>query len=281
MSVYITTSDTYEAAKEALGWLNRGIWKADLTQPNIMYPSDAVALILMEWTTSYELRELTVNWERTPSVGVVQDRAMTTHHFLNITGGLPDASWITADYTAVETAFDTLWTNIKNKYSPAYKLAEYVWRADGPAFRPFGTSLAPTLRRTARNVVGTSATEALPPQCAISVTETTSAKFTVEDVEGVGTQLRNRWGRFYLPAITVDNVTNGRITNSSAQTISDQVQTAYNACAAAGIFPVMYSPTTGHAWSVLEVHVDDIFDVIRSRRYITPISRHVNAITQP
>jgi hypothetical protein len=41
----------------------------------------------------------------------------------------------------------------------------------------------------------------------------------------------------------------------------------------------MYSPTTGSSWSVDEIHVDDIFDVIRSRRYTTPLSRAANVLT--
>lgn len=206
---------------------------------------------------------------------------MTTHHFVNLTAGIPDASWDTTDYTTVESAFDTFWGAIKNQYAPSVKLAQYSWRPDGPEFRPKGTSLAPTLRTVARSVVGTAPGEALPPQAAISVTETTAAKFTVEDVEGVGTQLRNRWGRFYLPAPATIACDDGRVDPTAASQIANAAQTFYNACVAAQLIPVMYSPTTGHAWSVLEIHVDDIFDVIRSRRFITPLTRNVKAITQP
>lgn len=206
---------------------------------------------------------------------------MTTHHFVNLTGGVPDASWITADYTAVESAFDAFWNAMKAYYHSGFKLGEYIWRADGPAFRPKGSNLAPTLRRTPKNVAGTSAADLLPPQVAVTVTETTSATFVVEDVEGSGAQVRNRWGRFYMPAPAVGACVMGRVSPTFQTLLADSIDTCYEACVAAGLHPVVYSPTTGHAWSVLETHTDDIFDVMRSRRYITPLSRAARTLTQP
>jgi hypothetical protein len=44
------------------------------------------------------------------------------------------------------------------------------------------------------------------------------------------------------------------------------------------LIPVMYSPTTGNAWSITEIHVDDIVDVVRSRRYIVPTTRQPKPI---
>lgn len=207
---------------------------------------------------------------------------MTTHHFMNITGGVPDASWVTADYTSIETKFDTMWGSILDRYHTSYVLSELNWRADGPAFRPHtpapGGALAPTLRTVARSAAGTGTGQPLPPQCAVSVTEVTAAKFTVEDVEGSGAQLRNRWGRFYLPAIGSDQIIGGRVATTASDDIADAVEIFYNACRAADLFPVMYSPTTGNAWSVDEIHVDDIIDVIRSRRFVTPLTRNARVL---
>lgn len=249
--------------------LPTGLWVAGLE------PSMA------EWTGTYELRKMTAKYTRTPATGVVQDAAMTTHHFLNITGGDPDASWITADYTAVESAFDTFWGAIKALYGAETKLSEYSWRADGPAFKPFGASLSPTLRLTARSVVGTGSNASfLPPQVAVSVTEVTAAHYTAYGVgvpgktPGTGrTQLRNRWGRFYLPNVNVGNVTSGRLSTAAQTTIADAAEAMYQTCVSAGLVPVVYSPTNGNAYSVDAIHVDDIFDVIRSRRFIVPLSR--------
>lgn len=233
------------------------------------------------YTGNYELRKLQVSWARTPTVGVVQDADICTFHFLNITNGVPDATWTTADYTTVEGAFDTYWGAVKSKYAPEIKLSEYLWRADGPAHRPFGAALSPTLRITPKSVVGGGAAgNVLPPQCAMSVTEVTEASFLVSgvgvpgDEPGTGrTQRRNRWGRFYMPAMSSLVLNDGRFDSNACLDIANGVQAMYNACVAAQLVPVMYSPTTGSAFSILEVHVDDIVDVIRSRRYVTPLTR--------
>lgn len=241
------------------------------------------------WTAPYELRKLTVSWSRTPSVGVVQDRDMCTFHFLKLSGGNPSDTWVDADFVAVESAWDAFWTAIKAQYTTEIKLVEYMWRADGPAFKPFGSSLSPTLRVMPRAVAGTGgSTNQLPPQCALSVTEVTAAHFTAFGVgvpghaPGTGrTQVRNRWGRFYLPPMTSLALTDGRWATSTCDLVSGAVKTMYNSCVTAHLIPVMYSPTVGSSWSIDSVHVDDIVDVVRSRRYITPITRSPQAINPP
>jgi hypothetical protein len=259
-------------------------------QSLIVNPPNEWGLYVAEYTSGFELRKLEAHWARTPSVGVVQDDDICTFHFLNLTAGSPDATWVDADYAQVESAFDTLWTALRGYYGVETKLSSYTWRADGPAYRPFGTSLAPTLRATARSVAGTNTVSPrpLPPQCSMSVTEVTDAKFTVTGVgvEGSGpggrTQIRNRWGRFYLPAMEAGQTTvDGRFIASVCDAVAAAVQTFYNACVSAGNVPVMYSPKLGHAWSVTNVHVDDIVDVIRSRRYVTPMTRAAHAINAP
>lgn len=277
---YVSEQALKDALEASVEYLTEGKLRL-FPYTQIVPTPDALGLWLVEWTSAYELRKLTVKWTRTPATGVVQDAAMCTFHFVNLTGGIPDESWITADYTAVEGAFDTFWTAEKMVFPTSLKLAEYQWRADGPAYRPFGSSLSPTLRTIARSVAATGVGEGLPPQVAVSVTETTDSKFTVENVEGAGTQLRNRWGRFYLPAPVVSQVGNGRFGSGTASALADAVETFYETCVTAGLHPVVYSPTTGHAWSVKEIHVDDIFDVIRSRRYVEPLVRNARVITQP
>jgi hypothetical protein len=235
------------------------------------------------WSAPYELRKLEVHFTRTPTLGVAQDDDICTFHFLNLTAGAPDSTWTTTDYTQIETAADTWWNALKPDWPAEVKLSEYLWRADGPAFRPHGTSFSPTLRVTARSLAGATAESAsakmLPPQCAISVTEVTDAKYVVTGVgvpgsgPGGKTQQRNRWGRFYLPPATSGSLTDGRWATALLTSIADKTQTFYNSCVTNQLIPVMYSPTTGSAWSITEIHVDDIVDVVRSRRYITPTTR--------
>lgn len=265
-----------EAAVERLDW--------------ITVPHEDGSKKVTVWNQPYELRKLTVGWARTPAIGVVQDLDMCTFHFLNLTGGNPDASWIASDYTTIEAGFDSLWTSLLPDFATTTKLASYTWRADGPAFKPFGDSLSPTLRITSRSVPGTGGgdTSQLPPQCAISVTEVTAAHYTEYGVgvpgkaPGTGrTQLRNRWGRFYLPAPQSATIMAGRFMSARCTAWSNAVKTFYNLCTAAQFVPVMYSPTIGSAYSIDEIHVDDIVDVIRSRRYTTPTTRAANTITPP
>jgi hypothetical protein len=113
----------------------------------------------------------------------------------------------------------------------------------------------------------------------VTVTEVTAAQFTVEDVEGVGTQLRNRWGRFYLPPPTSDKLSAGRVLATACETISVATAALYTGLRSDDLIPVMYSPTTGSSWSVDAVHCDDIFDVIRRRRFDGPLTRAAHTVT--
>lgn len=235
---------------------------------------------VVQWDSPYELRKLTASWTRAVGVTPPQDAAMCTFHFLNITSAAPDATWTTTDYTTVESAFDTFWAAIKTYFYQDIKLTELKWRADGPAFRPHGSTLSPTLRTVTRAVAGGNTTAAaLPPQVSLTVTEVTAAKYTATDVEGVGDQLRNRWGRFYLPPCTSDQVSSGRPGSTMLEAIATAAAAMYQTCKNADLIPVMYSPTTGSSWSVDELHVDDLFDVVRSRRYRTALARHAKVIT--
>jgi hypothetical protein len=245
-----------------------------LVQPNIQQHPDW-SWIYMQWTTDYELREVEVLFTRNFPGKPPEDYALFTIHLLNTTGGIPDASWTTADYEAAEALLDAFWTAIKDEYAPfGTTLAGYRWRADGPAFKPFGAALSPTLRTTTRNVAGTGTGNAmLPPQVAVTVTEVIPSTFTVTDVEGVGTQVRNRWGRFYLPAPHAGILADGRIGAAFLTDVADATKALYDGLTNADFPPVVYSPTTGHAWKVDEIHVDDVFDVIRSRRYRNTLAR--------
>jgi len=231
------------------------------------------------WTEDYELRLMTAAYSRTYTGGPPQDNEITTHHFLNLTGGSPDDTWTTSDYTQVETAFGAYWDAIKSYYATSTKLLELRWYAQGPAFKPFGTAPSPILRITPVNVAGTSSSPQLPPQSAMSVTEVTAAHYTVPPHEGKPGQLRHRWGRYYLPAPTTDVLGataqyTGRINPGAQVAIANATQTFYNACrGGASLVPVLYSTKLGSAYSVDEIHVDDIFDVIRRRRFTTPLSR--------
>jgi hypothetical protein len=225
-------------------------------------------------------------YTRQPTGGPPQDVAETTHHFINLTAGNPDSTWTTADYAQVETAFTTMFTAFQGLWTPMTKALEVRWYKDGPAFKPHGSISAPIERVTPINVAGTFTSQgAMPPQLAISVTEVTQAHYNVPPHEGRPGQLRHRWGRFYLPgwdrsvAGQANTASEGRLTPANQTTIANAVQIFYNSCRGGNnLVPVMYSPTTGSSWSVDEIHVDDIWDVIRRRRFDTPLSRAVRTL---
>lgn len=244
---------------------------------------------MAHWEGTFELRRMEMVFARAPSVGVMQDVDICTFHFLNLTSGDPDSSWTNADYALVEGQVGPyFWVNIKDNYGDGVTLHELRWRADGPRYRPFGTDLSPTLRVTPiADLTGTSSGVPLPPQCAMTVTEVTDAKYVVEGVGVPGSgpggraQTRNRWGRFYLPAMTSTQVQAGRWSAAACADIATAVETFYNELIDHDIIPVLYSPTTGNAWSITEIHVDDIIDVVRSRRYVTPLTRTPKVLHTP
>lgn len=277
MSIFfVSADDVADALVEATEYLSK--------VRVFVYPGGLVpfppAFWLMELTTAYELRELTLKWTRAYTGRPLQDAAMCTFHIANFTGGVPDATWTAGDYATCEALFDTYWGAIKEWFNASHTLSEYTWRADGPAFKPYGAALQPTLRATPKAVVGTGTGTECPPQVAISVTEVVPATFVAHNVEGVGDQTRNRWGRFYLPNPSVNAIDAGRIHTDCCEDVAIATKALYDGLAAADFGVVVYSPTTGHAWTVTQVHVDDIADVIRRRRFDGALSRHSKDIVQ-
>lgn len=253
-------------------------------------PASDGVFAVSTYTGSFELRKLVVEWSRGPSGGTTEDRDMCTFHFLNITDGAPDATWTNTDYTTVETAFDALWTGMKVWHPTWMTLAAYKWFKSGPAWEPEGDMpYNPVERTTLRSVAGTSgASSMLPPQCAATVTERTA--------------IQKRWGRFYWPApmpgsgVSVIDA-NGRIATAGSTfglDLSTRSVTFYNACRAAELIPVVwsrarsaYTSPAGNsipahaatAYSVDMLQVDNLWDVLRSRRYDGPTVRLQTTLT--
>lgn len=238
----------------------------------------------------FELRKLQVRWDRTPPAGTVQDVDVCTFHFLKLSGGEPTNSWDPADYAAVESAFLTYWGNIKSGFPTWQHLDQFRWYADGPAFYhldnnsnryvPNGDN--PARRVTEEDVAGTGSGSALPPQDSLTVTEVVSH--------------RKSWGRWYLPAGSASSIlnTDGRAVSSVISTYLGHAVTMYNTCRAANLIPVVFSiqkperpkkpsgtlPAVGAiAYEVTSLQMDDLFDVIRSRRYDAAVSKPRTALT--
>jgi len=185
------------------------------------------------------------------------------------------------DDATVESAFNTMWTSLKAGYTAATHLDVFRWYLSSAVWDVTPAPYNPAYRTTEVDVPGTGAAPMLPPQLAISVTFKTS--------------IRKRWGRVYMPAPNgAQNDNDGRIAAATLTQWNTQWAAFLNACTTAHIQPCVmsrahdaYTTDRGHAiaaqpytyYGITTVQVDNLWDVIRSRRYSAPTSRVASAIT--
>ncbi len=224
-------------------------------------------------TEPFELRKAQVRWGRASGAAAGTDDAVTTHHFLRVIAGQPSDTWTAADFQAVEGRLLTLANVLNDYWTPSFSYKQVRWYKAGPAIVPPQAPVRiidPALAGTA--VVGG---DMSPPQVAVSVTEKTPDP--------------KSWGRFYLPAM-IPGIANtyGRIDAGFQGALADACDAMYEGFVTDGTPAVVYSaakparPTAGggslaavpaRALPVRQVQVDDLFDVIRSRRYNEPLLR--------
>jgi hypothetical protein len=246
--------------------------------------------VVTDYAGTFELRKLQWRLSRAPTGGTVEDVAVMTFHFIKASGGVAGTYVDGTDLPAVETALGTYWNAIKSSFPSFMHSDQYRWYKDGPAYYqlngdgsayvPIGGN--PAIRVTEVDVAGTSATSnTLPPQVAMTITEKTSA--------------RRHWGRWYLPATdSLNSNSNGRMSSGVVTAMLAAAVTFYNSCRAASMVPVVWciqkparpsasgstlpaQPAT--AFEVVSLQMDDLFDIIRSRRWDAPTIRSVTALT--
>jgi len=176
--------------------------------------------------------------------------AMTTHcDFLNLTNGSPDDTWTDADFTAIESQMSQWIAELEPFMHTSVLWHEVRWYRVGPAITPPN----PAIRVVQASQNG-NATTALPPQVAASVT--------------LKTVPRRQWGRMYLPLTgqTVLSAT-GRFLPANVTTVGQSTDAFFQSVIALDFHPVIFSEVRGKAYAVEEVQVDDVPDIIRSRRF--------------
>lgn len=251
---------------------------------------EGAGVAVTDFSGTFELRKLQWRISRAPSGGTVEDQDVMTFHFIKATGGTPGA-WVDGtDLPIVETAVSTFWTALVGDYPAFMHSDQYRWYKDGPAFWELsgdGTHYVPitpnpAIRVTEIDIAGTgSDSHYNPPQDAMTVTEKTST--------------RTAWGRFYLPFIRQTNTDAvGRIATAYCDTIAAGVVTMYNTCRTANVVPVVFSVAKPErpkkpsgtlpaqaaiAYEIASVQVDNLVDIIRSRRYSGATYRKVTALT--
>jgi len=241
------------------------------------------------YSGSFTTRKLHLVFGRTSGAAIPEDDAIVTMHFLKLAAGAPSDDWVVGDFTGAESGLDTLWTALKAFARNNVTLKQYRWYAAGP---DIDTALGgpgrtgPPRRVTDRSVAGTysgvASANGSPPQVALTHTEQTTDK--------------KAWGRAYWPLNGGSDAfltTSGRLAPAAQTTIANALDTFYEAQLAAGAPLVVYSsakPVRGQkvgpdlpakaarALTVDQVQVDDILDVIRSRRWGSSLLRLQRAI---
>lgn len=236
-----------------------------------------------DFAAPFELRKVQLTWTSNDAAVATDDVRVATFHFLKLTGGVPDDAWVAGDFTALNTNFATWWNAIKDRFNSATTLSHLKVYKDGPEIEP---PQVPVYDATL-NIGGASGFDPLPPQVAVTVTEKAGSRL--------------HWGRFYLP-----NPTNaccnlyGRLDSTTAADFADATDALYTSLRAAGLSPVVYRRALpirqtaaekragtlpgsipardASVWEITDIQVDDVFDVIRSRRWKYPTLRTQRAI---
>lgn len=176
--------------------------------------------------------------------------ACTTHlDFLNLTNGSPDDTWTDGDFQILEAQIEAFINATAGLMHTSVHFSELRWYRVGPGVLPPN----PAIRIKQEAIAGT-ATNSLPPQVAASIT--------------LKTVPRRQWGRMYMPWYGVTTLTgNGRFNSGTITGAADFFNALMLAAIDNEMPPVIYSKVRGKAFTVETVQIDDVPDVIRSRRF--------------
>jgi hypothetical protein len=188
-----------------------------------------------------------------------EDVAVVTSHFRRVDNNLPDIFPIIdgtrEDYRDNWLSF---WSEIKGHVTPKVVFRE-MRMYNVPA--AVGDDMGDPVVVYPVNEPGSSGTGCLPPQVSLSVT--------------FKTQHRLRWGRFYVPGITPNNLdNNGRWDDFIVGNIANAAHHLTGRAGSGGSLTVFSRKYWNHE-DPLQIQVDDIPDIIRRRRFSQPILKTV------
>jgi hypothetical protein len=217
-----------------------------------------------------EWRHVQIIWDDVSS-GLPADAMVTTLDLSNITGGGLDSTWTSADYTTCDGILTTLvnaWGGLCDDHVHSREI-RYYKRLFNPYSnpKPFAPSGPP--EHVLPLVVNGTQPQAMPHQVAFTHTEKTT--------------FPKHWGRSYWPAFAAGSiVAGGLVSNTVVDSWCTAVHTAYAALGAAEFFPTVPTTQVDHVpmrmlLGVTSVQVDNVADVIRSRRRHTTTYRKVLA----
>lgn len=238
------------------------------------------------FTGSFEVQRFQLEWTPIGTSLIDEDVRVCTFHCIKLVAGSPTPNWDPADFVAMDNAFSAWWTTVKGHCTGSISWTGIKAYRAGPNVLPPQT---PTYD-VPKSVPGTDpSNSALPPQVALSVTEKAGAKAN--------------WGRFYFPAIgtgsgaVATTTVDGRPSTELITSIINATDTLYEAAKIALTPFVIYrekleaNRPTGNppapsslperpaeAAEVESIQVDDVFDIIRRRRWERPTLREQRAI---
>lgn len=190
-----------------------------------------------------------------------EDVAVMTCHWRGAVVGLPDDL---ADMDAGRRAnardkIVTFLNAIKPYCNTRIKWRHLYWYEAG---LPPGTP-SPRIDEHSITVDGTGSAP-IPPQISCSVTFRTA--------------VRKNWGRFYIPGMALSTLgPNGEYTNATVDAICVAAAVLTNRGGSQTETLTVWSPTEGTHHDPQQVEVDDVPDVIRSRRFSSTLYKKIVA----
>lgn len=196
-----------------------------------------------------------------------EDTAIFTLHIRGLVDNLPD-SLGSIDNTKRDTfaaAVVTFFNAIKGGLTTKLILSQirfYEMGANATAH------MGPPIQIKTYNAPGTSSGAVLPPQLSQSVT------LKHPSTGGVG-RTNSRWGRFYIPGVTTSTLDiNGRFDPAWCTLVANAAVVLYRPVGGAnGCKATIWSRKAWGHFDPNVVQVDDVPDVIRSRRFSSTNAR--------
>jgi hypothetical protein len=191
------------------------------------------------------------------AISVNEDVAVITMHCRGVQAALPDDLFPLDDagrddFNAKITAW---WGLIQPMLPTGYKLTVAKFY---PLPAAAGEPMGPPHKTYTHNASGVSGAPLLPTQVAMSVTFITDQRKT--------------WGRFYIPGTNPNALTGGRWSHSDMQAVADATHHLTDRSGNGGCLTVWSRKEWTHH-DPQTIQVDDIPDVIRSRRLKSTLFR--------
>jgi hypothetical protein len=196
------------------------------------------------------VRRAVLVFNRTPPGTLTDDVADMHFDFLNLTAGVPDDTWTTADFVSCETAIVTWWFALQSHVHTSHSFREIRWYRVGTGVTPPN----PAARVHGVLSAGTAGGVMVPPQNALTVT--------------LRTARRKQWGRTYLPGLTTAAYSgSGAVDPALVDLLCTSTDTMLNSAASSDFHLGVLSGVAGSFFTCEQLQVDDVGDVIRHRRW--------------